>query len=199
MVDGERGRTVIPYKETTGFRPVWGGTFEAWAKNYVNDNLWRVDKLFMFEDALQECALIFVRVARHYEDRIDNPAWLMSLFRIAVVNDFHTLARRNQRIDEAEAAAAELYEEGVDHPAGPLMALLNKASAELREVLRVIAVGPSELISLMLDGTAEPRESVEPAANEAAMSRSLCRLARVKNVRSDLLSELRALLTRSPA
>jgi DNA-directed RNA polymerase specialized sigma24 family protein len=181
------------------FIPVWGGTYEAWARRYVQQNLWRINKLHTREDALQECAVIFLRCARLYQETDKmNPRWFGSLFRIAVVNDFNTFARRNRRMTEAEAQAAQDYasHHHIELSDGPLLALINKGSEELKTVLRVINDAPSELLNIMLDVAAELRESAEPLPQEAAFSRSLCRLARVKNVRSDLLSELRLLLTK---
>jgi hypothetical protein len=186
MVDanraGEVGGNVV-------WRPVWGPPFQAWAAVFVERNLWRVDRLFERDDAMQECAIIFIRCCRHYDGRVTNAAWFMSLFMRAVVNNFHTFARRNRRFYLAEAAAVEQAREraAFGYSEGPLFTALSRASSELIEVCRVLASAPNELLSLMLSGIGSARD-------EAAVSRVLCRLARVRNVRSDLLSELRALL-----
>jgi DNA-directed RNA polymerase specialized sigma24 family protein len=182
------------------WRPLWGGSFEAWAKKYVGKNLWRVNKQFAHEDAMQECVLIFLRCAKLYEGKIDNPAWFMSIFKISVINDFNTFAKRDSRMRQAEAMAAHAYEprHHIEFSQGPLMAIISKGSEELKQVLKVIVESPSEFVGLLLqDAKIEMRDNAEPLPQEAAISRSLCRLARTKNVRSDLLSELRILLSKS--
>jgi hypothetical protein len=151
--------------------------------------------LFAYEDAVQECAVIFVNCCRLYEGKVTNGAHFMALFKTAVTNDFNTFALHNRRSELNDAAGATMFVEraNIELSNGPLLALLGQASLELRVVLSVIANGPSELLKLMLDWPAiDLRSEVKPAF-EAAFSRSLCRLART-NVRSDLLTELRVLL-----
>jgi len=185
--DGEAGKRIIIK------RPVWQPDpqiYEAWARAYVHANYWRVRRVFEYDDAIQECRLIYVKCWRQYEGRVDNAAWFMALYMRAVTNDFNTFARRNQRLALHDAATVEQ----VDYSNGPLLAVLASASEELREVLRVIAVAPSELLMLMLDGLTRHRPGRRSGHEEAAVSRALCRLARIRNVRDDLLTELRSLL-----
>jgi hypothetical protein len=169
------------------YQPLWQGPFEAWSRQFVAKNHWRVAALCEFDDAVQECAVVFARCAKLYYGKVDNAAWFMALYKAAVVNYFNTLAKKNKKAAESSKTAPPRYADGeaVDWSSGPLLALLNQASVELREVLIVIAAAPSELLTLMLAGS---------KSDAAAWSRALCRLARTRRVRNDLLFELRNLL-----
>jgi hypothetical protein len=168
------------------FRPRWNGPCEAFAKRFVAANLWRVQALLDKDEAIQECAVIFARCCRLYEGKVDNPAWFMSLFTRALSRDFHTLSNKN-----AKAVAARQAAKRNRHPIiaelqdGPVYTALCHASEDLRQVFIVLAAAPQELLGLMLG---------YPVKDEGAWSRSMCRLARTENVRSDLISELRLLL-----
>jgi hypothetical protein len=178
------------------WRPLWHGPCEAWAKKFVGKNLWRIGRQFDYDDAVQQCAVTFLKCCRFYKGKVDNDAHFMALFKRAVINDFHTFARHNRQIKQTRAAIVELYNAhstNIELPDAPLSVAVNQASAELREVFRVIANGPSELVALMLDWPVAGLRK-RPSSFEPAFSRSLCRLARVHNVRSDLVSELRILL-----
>ena len=187
--DSETGQPRLGHNHPPpDWRPKWG-PHEAWARGFVKTNQWRVDRLLTYEEAVQECALIYVRCCRFYEGKVDNPKWFMALFKRAVERGFHTFSLLNNRQIELCAEDA-ITRPQIDFSDGPLYAALSKASDELKDVLRVLATAPSELMYLMLDGV-ELRRSKE---RDAALSRSLCRLARVANIRSDLLIELRTLL-----
>jgi hypothetical protein len=196
----EAGERTLAGDEPVEWRPVWCGTFEASARTFARKNLWRINKQFEYEDAVQECAVVFLRCCRAYEGKVTSGGHFMALYKRALINDFNNLARRNQRFELVDIAVVEACrrQPTSELPTALLLSSLGRASAELREVLRVIVEGPAELLKVMFswpdNGRAiELRQGVEPARYEAAYSRSLCRLARV-NVRSDLFSELRVLL-----
>lgn len=174
-------------------RPVWRPAWEphkAWAMGFVSRNLWRVRRLYEFDDAVQECGVVFVRCRDAYEGKVTDPALFMALYKTAVTNKFHDFAVRNSRSSEAESAVAEANGQClVEYSDGPLFTALSRASDELREVCRVVANAPAGFLVLLLDGVRLHRSK----RDEAALSRALCRLARV-NVRSDLLVELRTIL-----
>jgi hypothetical protein len=192
MAGGDRDRRTC---EVT-YRPKWQGPCEAWARTFVNQNHWRVSTILEREDAVQECAVAFARCCKYYSGKVDNPAWFMSLFKRAVINDFNSLTYKNDKLIAVRTkvlAARDLAKENADHegidaieyPNGPLYSVLTHASEELRQVLGIIAIGPHELVSLMLTLS---------SSCDAEWSRSMCRLARTKKIRSDLISELRSLL-----
>lgn len=184
MVDGDGNRR---NGEIT-YRPKWEGPFEAWSRKFVAANLWRVSALVEYEDAVQECAVVFSRCCKYYIGTVDNPAWFMALYIRSVNNTFHMLASKNRRLLEVRQVVGDLHQShrvDIELSNGPVLAALSHASEELRQVLRVIAIAPQELLALMLGYS---------PSHEKEWSRSLCRLARTDRVRSDLITELRNLL-----
>lgn len=171
----------------------WGGAFEGWARNWVYKNFWRVRELFGdHDDALQECALIFVRCCRTYEGKVDNPAWMMSLYKRAVINDWHTFAERDGRIRSVPAPDPT---DDIDHNAGILATAIGEASTELRQVLGVLAIAPAEFLSILFAKTellqADDPDIVASAAR--SINRRIRRLCGISG-HADILSELRQLL-----
>jgi hypothetical protein len=146
-----------------------------------------------YEDAVQECAAVFVRCKNLYEGKVDNPKWFMSLLKISIVNEFNTMAKRCGRDRAAETdwvtAQVELLDGAVDHNNGGLLAALSEASEELREVLMVVAKAPAELLELLLPGEGEP------TPDDASWSRRLCRICRVGTINEAIVTELRELFT----
>lgn len=159
----------------------WTGIFENYARKYVRKNLWRIKAaLGSEEDAMQQAALVFARCVRSYEMRVDNPAWFMSLYKVALMNDFNSFAIVDGRIRNLVAPPdAEL----IEHETGSIYASLCQASVELQTVLSMIAKAPSEMLAILL----------HPADSEV-MSRRLARWAGIKT-RHNLVDELRDLLT----
>lgn len=177
---GPMGGQLTPYK------PVWDAVFEGWSRRFVGRNHWRVAAILDPDEATQECALVFARCARHYTGKVDNPAWFMSLYKVAVSNHFNNLALSNERAMRAAAAAETLPRPSSEFGDGPLLTALGEASVELRQVLVLALVtAPQELARLMLGG---------PRGDPAAWSRALCRWARLPVVRNDLIRELKKLL-----
>lgn len=167
----------------------WNGAFENWSRAYVAKNFWRVRSLFgSEEDAVQECAVIFTRCLNYYADKVDNPAWMMALYKRAVANDFHTFALKDQQARSVGTPLADpdaTLPEIPDYSAGPLFAQLAvDASGELRQVLTMIANAPAEMLEIIF-----------ASRSEAAINRRLRRICRLPENR-DLLGELRALLTK---
>jgi hypothetical protein len=172
--------------------PSWKGAFEAYAYKFSAAQHWRVKHVLDDpDDALQECAVIFCKICRVYGDAVDNPRWLMALFKRALARHFHSLARVNKRRAANLAAARDLAAAGPasEEPAH-LRMLLSRASVELQEVLRTIDIAPRDLLDLLLP----MKQTRFTPASEQRISRSWCRLARVGNVREDLVTELRGLL-----
>jgi hypothetical protein len=155
----------------------------------VRRHYWRVAEHFATpEDALAECALIWCRCLRKYEHSVDNPAWFMSLYTRAVSNDFTTYARvatqRRALICYARSEDDEVVQDqgATDDNLGYLLTLLGDASAELRQVLGMLANAPAEVLDSLLDGS------------PADMNKRWCRRAGIKQA-ADLVGELKKLLT----
>jgi hypothetical protein len=164
-----------------------------------------------YADALQACAECFARCAYMYRGKIDNAAWFMSVFKIAVVNEFNTLSiadmtqralmqeevneyltnRETERRAKLKQPRREnnyskdCYTKTVDFNDGPLQIALKQASNELHVVLNVISNAPAEMLGMLLtnDGVADE-----------VWSRRICRLCGIKKQRN-VIGELRELLS----
>jgi len=181
--------------------PPWDGSFERWARRYVHLNHWRIaafvgDK----DDALQECALVYLHIVQYYWGKkaangqtIDNPAWLMALFKVAVarrwIDASRHLARQNEFQDQLSDVAHVYREMAQSSMHGvkeiELNAEIASASHELQSVIRLIANAPHEVLELLL-----------PASFSKKSKRKLCRFAGVhRTARADVTRELHALIT----
>lgn len=174
----------------------WGGAFEGYARGFVRRNFWRVRELLgTEEDALQECALIFVRCKNLYEGKVDNDAWFMSLYKRALALEWITMSGKDSRIRSVPVPEDA---QGIDHNVGELSAAIAGGSAELKRLFSVLANAPSEFLSLMFN-KAELVMSDNPSiAQEASvkLNRRLRRLLGIKNASADIVSEMRAILDR---
>lgn len=169
-------------KPPVGLVVQWQGPFENYARKWISKHHWRVAAtLGDREDALQECAMIFVRCLNHYRHRVDNPAWFMALYKIALVNDWNTLAARDGK---ARALAMPDPDTVITHNDGPLLATLRGASAELRTVLGLIAAAPHEVL-----------EVIFAKGDDAHVNARLKRWGRISALDVNLVGELRELLT----
>ena len=166
----------------------WEGPFENWARAYVKKNFWRVRTSMGSEaDALQECGVVFARCINRYAASVDNPAWMMSLFKMSVANEFHSIAvkdgqlRQSRDPERLAQHASMLPTSTVNH--GPLLVRWAQASAELQQVIKVIADAPAELLEMMFANN-----------DKLQTNRRLRRLCGIKaNV--DLLGEMHELLS----
>ena len=159
---------------------VWGGVFEYWARGYASRNMWRVKEVFGdYEDAVQECALIFTRCANKYNGTIDNPKWMMALFKRAVENEFNSYAVKDGRMRELP-----MLEEQIDHNPGFLIAAVANASEELRAFIDAFVNTPTELADLILSGN-----------DLASITRKARRLLGISKTSHDFMAELRDILT----
>jgi hypothetical protein len=164
----------------------WGSPFEGWARGFVKRNLWRVDKLLGDEeDGLQECALVFVRCRNKYEGRIDNPAWMMALFKSAVAHHWHDLARTNDPAKEMQTPDPDF---GTDRNHGHFMVALSEAKSEIQDLMNALLSAPSELLSIIF------RDD-----DPVLLNRRVKRLFGISGTgMRDLMAELRDLLSTNP-
>jgi DNA-directed RNA polymerase specialized sigma24 family protein len=125
--------------------PKWSGAFEGWSRRWVNANFWRVRKLFLDEeDAMQECALIFIRTLRHYDGQYENDAHLMSLFKTSVLRDWLHYSKHDQKLRLAEENAD--FDETDHSNMGPLAVLIAQSSKELQMVLQTLSSASTEML-----------------------------------------------------
>jgi hypothetical protein len=181
---------------TTPPRFPWPGPFEPWAKQYVRRNFWRVKYVFLTrEDALQQCALIFVECLKLYEQTAENDAHMMALFKRSVANHWNKHSKRdgNKRKVGLEMTdkRMEAYERtNVELPTINITMIWTAASSELKEVLTLISNGPADVLDILLTDTFVGH-------NQAQRLRRLNRVwhhfVGIKG-RSNLVRELRLLL-----
>lgn len=173
------------------FVPVWPGVFENWAKKYVYQNGWRVKPMLDFEEATQECALVFAKCIKAYSRKtsdgkwgqVNNPKWFMALFQTSVHNHFSTLASKNMKIEPPDPSMLpESWTNAVELPQTDLSISLLSASDELKQVWRTICNAPNDYLALLLE-----------KAGEQAWNNRICRLCGIKPT-YNVLRELKTLL-----
>lgn len=166
----------------------WDGTFESWSRQWVHKNHWRVRTLFPTkEDALQECGLLWTMVRNKYAATIDNPAWLMSLYKITVVREWHTYASKDtdmRNTSSYDPSDMAMLDTRSDYNAGELLASLAQLSEAAQKALTLLAVAPPELLAIIFADSSW--EKIE---------RRLQRLARIRNSGdAHVIAELREAL-----
>ena len=173
----------------------WSGVFENYARKYVKKHLWRVAHILgSEEDAMQEAAVVFYRCRNRYEGKVDNPAWFMSLFKIALVNEWASISAKDSQMRSIPIADPS---EEIVYNDGELVAALSGASEELQILMRTIANAPAEFLGLLL-APPDDLHSSDPALVQDAASaynRRIKRLLGISKSAVDIVSEARALLT----
>lgn len=159
----------------------WAGVFENWSRGWVHRNFWRVREYFGDrDDALQECALIFVRCCKSYKGPPNQPKLMMAYFKLAVSNDWNTFSVRDGR--QREIPIPDEAEQ-LDFSQGPLAAALSRGSDDLKQFLRVIETAPADFLAILF------RDD-----NLVALNRRIKRLCGIKQSSADIIGELRSLL-----
>lgn len=132
-------------------KSLWPGVAEGYATNQVHAHLWRMHGRETFEDLMQESFLVYARVHARYATVIDDPKWLMSLFRESLQHRLTDLARRNGLrsryelvTDEVDILSDNRFEpiDAVDE----LITAVENAPQELRSVLLVLLKAPDEIV-----------------------------------------------------
>jgi len=160
----------------------WGGIFEQWARGFVRRNFWRVASIFMTEeDALQECAVVFVVCRNKYTGLIREAKHMMALYKTALTRAWHSFAVRDPHYRTELSETIEITE--IDYNHGPLATLLTQVDGELRAAIVAIINAPDEFLSMIFEG-----------GNTKQITRRLSRMFRIKAGERDLITELRDLL-----
>jgi hypothetical protein len=130
----------------------WRGPLRQWAAKFIKKNQWRCDRIYEFDDLMQEAYLIFLRISEKYPHVVE-PRHFMGLYKIALANWFHDQAaymkRKNTQHVDLNADALELClgQTGELRHAGLLSILLDEAPQELRLALALLAEHPETLRS----------------------------------------------------
>lgn len=137
----------------------WQGPIEGYTKNYLAKNYWRVASVMDWDDAMQESRAIFVECVIRYKDKVDNPAWFMSLYKTVLFSRFTNYANyatRQRHVvfehqlvrddDEADSPITQRDEVGDSDNNGYLATLVREAPADVKEVLALFLNAPVDLL-----------------------------------------------------
>lgn len=170
------------------YTPEWNGsTFQSWARRYIGQNLWRVrEKVGDADDALQECAIVFIRCRRRYRFTVDNPRWFMRIFQRAVINRFVVYAKRASQErafrEQLEQQPPDLIDSLAHNHLGPLMHAMRYAKGEVQVI-----------IALLLNSPAETLDSLFRSSDPATINRKVQEHLNLDRP-VDVIGELRKLL-----
>ena len=143
MQRAKRARSVVVWE------PCWEGTVRQWSAKFIRTNQWRCDKIYEFDDLMQEAYLIFLRISEKYP-RIIAPNHFMGLYKVALSNWFNDRASYMKRHGQAVDVGVDpmelcLGQTGELRHAGYLNILLEEAPQELRLALALLAENPEAL------------------------------------------------------
>ena len=131
--------------------PTWEGPVRQWSAKFIKNNKWRCDRVFDFEDLMQEAHFIFWRISEKYP-KVVEPRVFMGLYKVALSNWFHDRASYMKRHGQAVDVGIDPLElcmgqTGELRHAGMLNLLLEEAPQELRLALALLAENPEALRS----------------------------------------------------
>ena len=132
------------------WEPKWNDTPRQWAAKFIRRNQWRCDRIYEFDDLMQEAYLIFLKITQKYP-RVIEPHHFMGLYKMAVANWFHDRAAYMQRKNTQHVDLAVdpmelcLGQTGELRHAGELAILLSEAPHELRLALSLLTDNPAAL------------------------------------------------------
>jgi hypothetical protein len=134
----------------TVWEPEWEGAIKNWATSFIKKQQWRCDKIYEFEDLLQEAYVLFLKLAARYP-RVVEPAHFMALFKTSLSNFIHDKSIYLQRKKECHVdVGVDISDFCISHigettNAGLTMLLLNEAPQELRLALALVTDDPASL------------------------------------------------------
>ena len=77
--------------------PDWQGPCEQWSRKFVAAHYWRVKHtLLSVDDAVQECGFVFSKICNRYSSKVTEPKWFFTIFKVSVINHFHSINRKQQ-------------------------------------------------------------------------------------------------------
>lgn len=128
------------------------GAVEGFVVNFLKKNFWRVQRTHDYEDAMQEAALTFHEIFARYQEKVDNDAWMMSLFKTSWTNRFNDLAQADygarsipplsDLTDDDTSLLNSMVVEDPTHMAS----LIREAPEAVRLVLSLLYNAPKELM-----------------------------------------------------
>jgi hypothetical protein len=184
---------IRPVLKKPDYKPEWKGVFESYSKAWTAKQFWRVQHVLgSHEDSLQECAMVWSKCAATYTGKVDNPAWFMALFKVALARHWHSLACQdtanpNRYINQYrhdETQVQDEYMSGqVEHHHGFVACIWHNMTDELKQVFFLLQNAPSEVLDIVFNDV-----------TDAQLNKKLCRLLRF-STNTDVVAELRQLFT----
>lgn len=140
--------------------PDWrGGAFEKWAHSWVARNFWRVSYYFNndSQDAVQECALLYSKCCARYGGVVDDPSWMMTLFKVSVQRRWIYLSKRSTehgelfdlRCTDERAEAHGRSTRGHIHNEGPFNIKVAELPHEVSDVLAAVIDAPTHVLEFI--------------------------------------------------
>ena len=155
MQRAKRARAVLAWS------PVWDDVPKKWAIKFIRHNQWRCDRIYGFDDLLQEAYLVFLKITEKYP-RVNNPQNFMGLYKMALANWFHDRAaymkRKNTIHADLSVDPTELLTSVCEWHTDGIRLLLDEAPHELKLALALIVDHPEAIRSL--PDRKKPRENL---------------------------------------
>lgn len=145
------------------FVPVYEGPIAGFVKNYLRKHFWRVDRFREMDDVIQDSYELFLILKNRYQDKVDNPAWFMALYRVSFVNFITNMSYKNSRSHaEVYQGSLSLNLEDVEvidffsimgdlENNGYSRVLLRQAPSEVKSVINLMLNCPTEMFEAVRD------------------------------------------------
>jgi len=157
------GRCKKRSRSTLKFEPEFDGPIAGWAVNYIKQNLWRFTPFLDFDDLYQEAYVKFRYVADKYPEVVE-PQHFMSLFKISLVNHFHSLSWK--RMEERKVIVHECdYDNDAEDCYSKMARAMKDPISEVAMIFNVVVnEAPKEMQELLLSVLANeaPKEIRKP-------------------------------------
>jgi len=120
----------------------WNKEIELWTSAQIRRNLWRFDKIYEFEDVMQEARILFFKIQKKYS-HITEPAHFYTLFRTSLKRMIIDKARKRRRsiVYDPATSAEEIFAGMTEYNSGHLALILEELPSELKIVLRALTTG----------------------------------------------------------
>lgn len=127
------------------FRPQFSGPIEGHAVNMSRRYYPMLAAELEFEDLLQEAWVVFLRCRHRYRGVVDNPAWFMAIFSVALRRRMVDLLRMQRPYISIEELA-EIDEPATDFDSGFGWRVLCELPTDMRELLLALFGGESSAL-----------------------------------------------------
>lgn len=155
----------------------WPGPWKLWAEKFCRTNAWRVATyLGDYDDAVAECAYIFVECQKKYGDKVESPAHFMRLYQRMVVTWFHDWSNGDTEQREVSKIIIDRGE-SIDLDK-LLLHKTRKCSSEVKHVVTLLLNAPAEAVKIL---AADCRE-VSDVQSASKFLRNLMQVSGIKDI-----------------